>query len=135
MREHLKKAEVSEIYGVTPIISRTFLPIFVAVPELLLSLRESYSKNDTSEGEIISKYTEGSLLVLDDLGAEKSTEWSINILYIIIDRRYRDEKKTIITSNLSLDELADKLDDRIASRIAGMCTVVPMGGADRRLIK
>jgi hypothetical protein len=135
MREHLKKVKVTEVCGTTPIIPKTSLPIFVAVPELLLSLRESYSRNDTSEGEIISKYTEGSLLVLDDLGAEKSTEWSINILYIIIDRRYRDEKKTIITSNLSLDELADKLDDRIASRIAGMCTVVPMGGADRRLIK
>jgi DNA replication protein DnaC len=63
------------------------------------------------------------LLVLDDLGAEKTTEFAITTLYIIIDRRIRDAKRTIITTNLSLKEIEDKLDARIASRLSGMQNV------------
>jgi len=109
------------------------VPAFVSVPEMLLEIRQSYSENKSSEKTTIDKYTERNLLIMDDLGVEKTTEWAMQILYIIIDRRYRDEKRTIITSNLSLDELSAKLDDRVASRIAGMCMVLPMKGADRRL--
>ena len=72
-------------------------------------------------------------LILDDMGAEKTSEWSIQTLYSIIDRRYRDEKQTLITSNLTLDEIAEKVGDRIASRIAGMCKVVEIKGKDRRI--
>lgn len=132
MREHLKNMRM--LYnGSEYRINLNMIPVFISVPELLLEIRQSYSNGGSSEKEIIDKYTVRDFLVMDDLGVEKSTDWSLQILYIIIDRRYREEKRTIITSNLSLDDLADKLDDRIASRIAGMCVLVPMKGSDRRL--
>jgi len=48
--------------------------------------------------------------------AEKTTEWALQTLFVIIDRRYRNMVKTIITSNLSLNEISEKIGDRIASR-------------------
>ncbi len=105
----------------------------IAVPNLMLVLRESFKSEHSTESVIIEKYARANLLLLDDLGAEKSTEYAIQSLYLIIDRRWREDKPTIITSNLNLTELAGKLDDRIASRIAGMCEVVKLTGKDRRL--
>ena len=82
---------------------------------------------------IIQRYSEADCLVLDDLGAEKTTDWSFSVLYLIIDNRYNNYKKTIITSNFALNQLAGKLgDDRIPSRIRAMCSIVKMDGDDRR---
>lgn len=132
MREHLKKVQVVDRNG-DFFINDRMVPAFISVPELLLEIRHSYSDSKTSEKAIIGQYTEKNFLVLDDLGAEKTTDWSLQILYIIVDRRYREEKRTIFTSNLDLDELASKFDDRIASRISGMCVLHHMKGVDRRL--
>ena len=109
---------------------------WVSVPDLLLKIRATFRDGaEQTEQEIIERYSECRRLVLDDLGVEKTTEWSLQTLYMIIDRRYREERQTIITSNLSLDELADKLDDRIASRLSELCRVVVLSGPDRRLAK
>jgi DNA replication protein DnaC len=95
--------------------------LFKPVPDLLLEIRQSFRDNArTSEEEIINKYCGAKLLVLDDLGSEKTTEYSITTLYIIIDRRDRDLLPTIITTNLSQKEIEEKLGARIASRLAGM---------------
>ncbi len=96
------------------------LPLFVSVPELLLEIRDTYNGNEISEKEVIDKYSWVDVLVLDDLGVEKPSEWVLQTLYIIIDRRYREDLRTIITSNLGIEEKEGKLDDRIASRIAGI---------------
>jgi len=134
MREHLKNVRIIDSGGSFRIDVKS-VPMFVSVPEMLLEIRQAYSDGKSSEKSIIDKYTDRSFLVMDDLGAEKTTEWSMQILYIIVDRRYREEKRTIITSNLTLDELAERLDDRVASRIAGMCILVSMAGPDRRISK
>lgn len=107
---------------------------WITVPELLLSLRSSFKdKSDETEEGIIRQYSRVEWLILDDLGAEKSSEFTIQSLYLIIDRRYSEMRPTIITSNLSLGEISEKVGDRIASRIAGMCKVVELKGKDRRL--
>ena len=95
--------------------------LFKPVPDLLLEIRQSF-RNDAqlSEEAIINKYCGANLLVLDDLGSEKTSEYSITTLYIIIDRRDRDLLPTIITTNLSQKEIEEKLGARIASRLAGM---------------
>jgi len=59
-------------------------------------------------------------LIIDDLGAEKSTEFSITTLYIILDRRIRELKTTIITTNLSMSQIEEHLGARIASRLSEM---------------
>lgn len=95
---------------------------FITANDLLTKIRSTYQKNATdTEQDIFSKYGEATLLVLDDLGVEKSTDWVYQVLYTIINYRYEHLLPTIITSNLSLDELANKLDDdRIPSRISRM---------------
>lgn len=107
---------------------------FTTVANLLLELRESFRKDaERSEMDIIRQFTKANLVVLDDLGAEKTSEFALQSLYIIIDKRYSEMRPTIITSNLTVDEIAEKVGDRIASRIAGMCKVVELKGKDRRL--
>lgn len=96
--------------------------IFITVPELLFEIRQTFNAKDGDENEkcIVDRYSETSLLILDDLGAEKTTEWAESILYLIIDRRNRDEKWTIVTSNLTLPEIEQTLGARIASRLSDM---------------
>jgi DNA replication protein DnaC len=72
------------------------------------------------------------LLVLDDIGAEKPSEWTQERLYSIIDERYSDCQPLIVTSNLPPSKLAGQTGDRVASRLAEMCAVAPMTGTDRR---
>lgn len=94
---------------------------FITIPDLLLKIRGTFRDDSVqSEEGIVIEYTGYPLLVLDDLGAEKTSEYSIATLYLILDRRIRHEKQTIITTNLSLQEIEDTLGARIASRIAGM---------------
>ena len=101
---------------------RRLSAIFVTVPELLFEIRQTFGKDGVvdSERNIVDKYSEVPLLVLDDLGAEKTTEWAESTLYLIIDRRNRDEKWTIVTSNLTLPEIEQSLGARIASRLSDM---------------
>lgn len=98
---------------------------FVTAPNLLLEIRASFKDGSTSrtEKEIVDYYSEVQFLILDDLGSEKSTEFSITTLYIIIDRRDSNMMDTVITTNLSLQEIEYKLSARIASRMAGMQNV------------
>lgn len=107
---------------------------WATVPELLLSLRSSFKEGaQHTEEDIINYYSDVEYLILDDFGAEKSSEFTIQSLYFIIDRRYSSMRTTIITSNLSLGQISEKVGDRIASRIAGMCKVIELKGRDRRL--
>jgi DNA replication protein DnaC len=109
------------------------MPLFISVPELLLEIRDTFDGNEISEKAVIDKYSWIDMLILDDLGVEKTSDWVLQTLYTIMDRRYREELRTIITSNLSIEEIQEKLDDRIASRIVGMCRVCILQGRDRRL--
>jgi len=94
---------------------------FITVPDLLLEIRASFKDgSENTEESIINHYSDVDFLVLDDLGSEKSSEFAITTLYIIIDRRDRDMKSTVITTNLSPAEIENQLNARIASRMSGM---------------
>ncbi|MGV8059794.1 MAG: ATP-binding protein [Smithellaceae bacterium] len=93
---------------------------FVTVPDLLLKIRSSFNGGAESEEEIIRRFSEIEVLVLDDLGAEKTSEYSITTLYLILDRRIRDCRQTIITTNLNQLEIEETFGARIASRLSGM---------------
>ena len=97
---------------------------FETVPDLLLRIRSSFrDKASETEEEIVDRYATVPLLVLDDLGSEKATEFAITTLYIILDRRDREMLDTVITTNLSLAEIGEKLSARIASRLSGMTNI------------
>jgi len=93
---------------------------FVTVPDLLLKIRSSFNGGPETEDEIIREFSSIPVLILDDLGAEKTSEFAITTLYIILDRRIRDCRKTIITTNLSQEEIESTFGARIASRLSCM---------------
>lgn len=112
---------------------KSLCPIFIEVPELLLEIRDSYKeKSSMSEKEIVDYYTKTPFLVLDDLGTEKASEFSTLMIYLIINRRCTSGKTTVITSNLSLVDIKERLSERISSRIKGMCREIDVAGNDKR---
>ncbi|MEV0915704.1 ATP-binding protein [Streptomyces sp. NPDC049967] len=72
------------------------------------------------------------LLILDDLGAARATEWTEEITYRLINRRYHLMLPTLITTNLRIRDLRTYLGDRVASRLAQMTTRVEFEPVDRR---
>lgn len=107
---------------------------FCTVPDLLMQIRASFNapkpnapidsiwnpRDPVTEEEIVSFYADLDYLIIDDLGAEKSTEFSITTLYIILDRRIRELKTTIVTTNLNMNQIEEHLGARIASRLSEM---------------
>lgn len=72
------------------------------------------------------------LLVIDDIGAEKPSEWTQERIYSIVDHRYANCMPLIVTGNLPPKQLGGQVGERAASRLAEMCVVVAMTGTDRR---
>jgi DNA replication protein DnaC len=100
--------------------------LFVSTPTLFQEIKNTYNKNsDIPEQQVIDKYNECHLLVLDDFGTSKPTDFVLQTLYLIINHRYDYLKKIILTSNLTLGEVAELFgDDRIISRIERMCEII-----------
>ena len=78
------------------------------------------------------KYAHARLLMLDDLGAAKSSEWTEEINFRLINHRYENQLPTIITSNVLPKELTERVGERVASRLVGMSDRVVIRGQDRR---
>lgn len=128
------------------IIAQEFLAagykvLFAKIPDISLKIRSAYSKGENEE-PILKALKRVDLLILDDMGAEKSTMFLGSILCNVIDSRYDREKMTIITSNLSLEELQKQLDNatdgisyngsRIVDRLRSMCKPILFKGESRR---
>ena len=103
----------------------------LSAPEMLDLIRDDMEHKDSHNLERL--LSNRGVLVIDDLGAEKASEWVSETLFKIINKRYEEVLPTIVTSNLDLGELSERMGDRIPSRIAEMCVVIKLDGADRRL--
>jgi DNA replication protein DnaC len=91
--------------------------------------RSGYGTEPKSE-----KYLECDLLIIDDLGTEFSSQFTVSCLYNLINTRANRAMATIISTNLSAEELARKYEDRIYSRLVGVGTrVLVFEGRDRRI--
>ena len=113
-----------------------FSPIkFYNFPKMLMYIKNGIGADkkyaDTLNIEEIAE--EKNTIIIDDVGSEKFTEWTVETLYQIINERYENMLPIIFVSNLSLSDLAGKVGDRISSRIAEMCEVVKLEGKDKRL--
>lgn len=93
---------------------------FVGTVSLLEQLRSSYD-SDGGILQIMEKCKKAELLVLDDLGAEKPSDWTRERLFEIIDYRYNDCSPVVITTNADIQELRRNMGDRICDRIRSMC--------------
>lgn len=80
------------------------------------------------------KYLECDLLIIDDLGTEFVNQFTVSCLYNLLNTRQNRGLSTVISTNLSADELAGKYEDRIYSRIVGRgCKILVFGGKDHRI--
>jgi DNA replication protein DnaC len=117
--------------------------LFYEFGALLKEIQNSYNPvSQTSELKVLTPVFEAEVLVLDELGASKPTDWVRDAMMQIINTRYNDKKMTIFTTNY-LDErrterdetLEDRIGVRLRSRLYEMCrTVIVEGGDYRRQI-
>lgn len=104
------------------------LPVFITASDLLATLRPG---GPAQLQHYLAPQAE--VLFLDDVGAERPTEWSIEQLSSIIDHRWTNQNPTVVTSNLEPDALAEHLGARAWSRLTGSDSLVlRLGGHDRR---
>lgn len=114
--------------------------LFYDSRDLLKEIQDSYNPSThTSELEILAPIFDAEVLVLDELGATKPTEWVMDTLTQIINKRYNDTKITIFTSNYPdvrtpvYDEtLANRVGVRFRSRLYDMCRSIRVEGKDYR---
>ena len=118
--------------------------IYGTLINLLAELRNSYdSDNNISEMEIIKLYEKVDLLIIDDLGKEKPSEWGLEKLFTIINSRYENNLPVIITTNYNQNSLAERLSlngeietaKSIISRLYEMCYLVKINDIDHRIKK
>ena len=113
--------------------------IAMTMIDLLLKIKSSFNAyNDKmTEEQILKIYTDCALLVIDDLGKEKPTEWALQMIYSVIDRRYNALKPIIVTTNFTASELIKRFGDSsignaIVDRLFEICQYVPIEGESYR---
>ncbi|MBN1356471.1 ATP-binding protein [bacterium] len=118
--------------------------LFYDFRELLNDIRSTYDRDSQlTERAVIQPLLTAELLVLDELGAEKTTHWVLDVLMYILNYRYNRMGITIITTNYpdesgihksGLDEtLADRIGIRLRSRLHEMCQKILFEGEDYRM--
>lgn len=106
---------------------------FWPVVDLLDRYRATFDADRATETveQVDAQLRRLDLLVLDDLGTQKSTEWAEERLYRLVDERYRDMRPLVVTTNVTLQEMPDRVMSRLAD--GAVSTVVQFVGTDRRL--
>ena len=140
-KTHLSVAIMKQIVQTRMVTAR-----FIDEVELLSQLKYSYGQDSpATEEQVLSPLTSVELLVWDDLGTGRPTDWVKDIIRMIINYRYTHKKQTIITSNWPLrrssvragvakteQTLEERIGRRLLSRIMEMCEVVAIEGPDAR---
>ena len=119
--------------------------------ELIREIKSSYDpETKTTELQVLEPVVEMDVLLLDDLGAWKMTDWMNDTLFYILNSRYMAKRPTVITTNfqdvtreeaLAADPLrrreflVERIGQRLRSRLMEMCLVVRMQGSDHRLAR
>ncbi len=114
--------------------------VFYDTRDLLRVIRSTYDPSiRTTELEVLRPVMTADLLVLDDLGAEKTSEWVEETMNLIVNTRYNERRLTIFTSNYEdipddtdPNSLLFRIGHRMRSRLHEMCDFVVMDGADYR---
>lgn len=103
--------------------------VALSTPELLGRLRRI---GDREPEALFHEFASAPLLLLDDLGSSKVTEWAEDTLYRLVDHRYMHCLPSIFTANANRADLAERLGERCGSRLYEMCERVALIGPDRR---
>jgi DNA replication protein DnaC len=104
-----------------------------SLPRLLNEIRDTH-RAERSHVELLDRLTEVDLLHIDDVGAERSTDWVLEELYSIVNARYEDQRSMVITTNiLDREALCGQITERTVSRLTEMCDELPLLGDDHRM--
>lgn len=133
------------------IVEKDVHGLFCDYRELLKQIQHSYNPQvATTEMEILQPVFDAEVLVLDELGAAKPTDWVWDTVALVLNMRYNDKRTTLITTNyadqapgsgngsngtsrVNRDEsLGDRIGERMRSRLAEMCVVIEIRGEDFR---
>lgn len=134
------------------IVNRGIPCLFYDYRELLKEIQNSYNSTvQTTELDVLRPVFETDVLVLDELGAVKPTEWVWDTVSLILNTRYNDNRTTIITTNFDDqpaagvsgsisparaasrgETLGDRIGERMRSRLHEMCRIVTLEGTDFR---
>jgi DNA replication protein DnaC len=138
-KTHLAVAIVKQV-----VLTRGARALFYDTRDLLKVIRGTYNAVvKTTELEVLRPVMEADLLVLDDLGAEKTSEWVEETLNLIVNTRYNERRVTIFTSNYpdlppdsdpNVISLHDRIGFRMRSRLHEMCDFLDLEGADYRML-
>jgi DNA replication protein DnaC len=139
------------------VLNRKIKGVFYEYRELLKAIQNSYNKDvEETEASILRPVFEADLLVIDELGSSRRTDWVWEMVEHILNTRYNDHRTTIITTNyvnkaagapvvteastdaeraraaVYKETLGDRIGDRMRSRLQEMCVCVEMAGKDFR---
>jgi DNA replication protein DnaC len=105
-----------------------------SLPKLLARIRRTYDSEPGGDSYLsfFERLTAVDLLHIDDLGAEKRSDWVLEQLYALINERYEDQRSVLVTTNLPHHELEEQIGSRTVSRLTEMCDEVELRGHDRR---
>jgi DNA replication protein DnaC len=134
-KTHLAVAVLRELIG-----AKGARGVFYDTRDLLRVIRSTYDPvARASERDVLRPVTHADVLVLDDLGAEKTSEWVEETLNLIVNTRYNEKRLTIFTSNYVDDpdasapeSLVYRIGLRMRSRLHEMCEFLDLDGADYR---
>jgi DNA replication protein DnaC len=112
------------------------------VGDVLRTIRSSFDQKNVTEEETIRQFTAPRVLVLDDLGKERPTEWAVEQLFSIINTRYDAKRPIIVTTNYGGQDLVQRLTPRgerddttpraIVDRLREMSSVIKLEGESMR---
>ena len=134
-KTHLAVAVLRDV-----IMKKSIRGVYFDTRSLLSTIRSTYNPvTRASEADVLGRVMNAELLVLDDLGAERPTDWVEETMNLIVNTRYNDRKPTIFTSNYEdvpdtddLDSLLVRVGFRMHSRLREMCEFLEYSGPDYR---
>jgi DNA replication protein DnaC len=104
-----------------------------SLPRLLNEIRDTH-RAERSHLDLLDRLIAVDLLHVDDVGAERTTDWVLEELYSIVNGRYEDQRSVVITTNiLDREALCEQITERSVSRLTEMCDELPLLGYDRRM--
>jgi DNA replication protein DnaC len=107
-----------------------------SLPKLLARVRRTYDSEPGGDSYLtfFERLTSVDLLHIDDLGAEKRSDWVLEQLYALVNERYESQRAILVTTNLDEPELKEQIGRRTVSRLVEMCggCMIPLHGDDRR---
>ena len=134
-KTHLAVATLREV-----VLGKGARAVYFDTRTLLSTIRSTFNPvTRTAEADVLDGVMRAELLVLDDLGAERTTDWVADTMNLIVNTRYNDRRPTIFTSNYEdvsddsdLDSLRVRVGFRMYSRLKEMCEFLQYDGPDYR---